>query len=93
MTIKCECGRQQAFYHLDSWDKADPPRKLCCVCVDRMIVELGQYIMKDVLNLREITNQPDADSQGHGLPEPGPEKIKALIKNLSLLPKSNRNRI
>ena len=52
--MKCEsCGKHKAFYYVDSWFVDDPPRKLCCVCVDKMITNMGQRI-KETLNIREM---------------------------------------
>ena len=51
---KCEaCGKHPVAYFVDSWTKSSPARKMCCVCVDRMITNCGAWIKK-TLNMREI---------------------------------------
>ena len=61
--MKCEsCGKHEAFYYVDSWYVSSPPRKLCCVCVDKMITNIGQVIKK-TLNIRVMEdgmNRQDA---------------------------------
>ncbi len=52
--MKCDsCRKHKAFYYVDSWYVSSPPRKLCCVCVDKMITNIGQVIKK-TLNIREM---------------------------------------
>lgn len=58
LLMKCECKKHEAFYLMDSWAKNELPRKLCCVCVDKMLVKARHRIIKDVLNLRKISGKP-----------------------------------
>lgn len=56
----------------------------------RHLLELIRHVEPDWVSI-------GADSQGHGLPEPGPEKIKKLLTALSkftkILPKPNLKRL
>ena len=51
--MKCEaCGNHPVAYFVDSWVKKGRPRKMCCVCVDRMVTRIPN--IKNTLNITEI---------------------------------------
>ena len=52
--MKCEsCGKNKAYYWVDSYINTQPPHRECCVCVDRRVTKVGPEI-KRILNIREI---------------------------------------
>ena len=53
MKEKCEnCGKHPVAYTCESWCKENLEHRLCCVCVDQMIVKIPG--VKEALNIKVI---------------------------------------